>query len=466
VRVIHGVFEKPAAVGTPVHLVSVKADGTSSRTTHTVGEDGRAVFTDLATMGEVTYYALALLGDDRLESDVIMLPPMVGVRMMLVGRKLDDQGAPIGEPADDHLAEDAPAPPAGQVDVGLRGREALPIELVEVPPVGQAMAAPLAVQKPELDTATGLAIASFTNVPVGPDHVYVARARQGGRLYQSRPFMLTARSGARTQILAIGQILVGVHMGGDLDDDRFRFEARFFLGNLTGVPYDPRPEGIELPLPAGHAGARLAEEEMASVIKIVQGQGVVWNKILPPGQHDVTVQWTMPVDKGSVEIDLPTPHGIFQGQVILEHIPGTTLVPPPGVKAQVRRLDTGREFYVLNGIQTQPGGSLKLRLDGLPQHPASQLWIRLLITAFVLALCAWAMWAVLGTPSEKKDPVGRRSELVQTRDRLYDQLVHLEKQRAADRIAADRFHRERGELVAKLALLHRELDELEAKRER
>jgi hypothetical protein len=461
VRVIHGDFSHPAPVGTPVHLVAVRADGSTTRTTQTVREDGRAEFSGLAPGGEVAYYAFALLGDDRLESDLIALPPMVGVRLMLVGRKLDEQGVPVGEPADDHLAEDAPAPPAGQVDVGMRGREALPIELVEVPPAGQATPAPVATQTPQEDKAASFAIATFTGVPVGPEHIYVARARQGGRSFQSRPFMLSSKAGARAQILAFGQVLLGVHIGGDLDDDRFRFEARFFLGNLTGIPYDPGKQGIDLPLPVGFAGARLADEAMAQRVKIVQGQGLVWNGVVPPGQREVTVQWTQAVEDGVVDVDLPTPLGIFQGQLILEHLPGTTLVPPPGMQPKVRALDTGREFYVLSGLQTLPGGRLKVRLEGLPQHPRSQWWLRLAISLLVVALCGWAMWMAIRTPAVASEPSSRRRELVILRDRLYDQLVNLEKQRAADRIAADRFHRERGQLVAKLALLHRELDELE-----
>jgi hypothetical protein len=79
----------------------------------------------------------------------------------------------------------------------------------------------------------------------------------------------------------------------------------------------------------------------------------------------------------------------------------------------------------------------------------------------VLALCAWAIWSAVRSGK----PVGateRRRARARARDRLFDRLVHLEKERAAERIAGDRYHRERGALVAKLALLHRELDELES----
>ena len=462
VRVIHGDFGSPAKVGTPVTLVSIKADGTTEKTVGAVGEDGRAEFKGLVPGGEVAYYAYAMLGEDRLESDLISLPPMVGIRLMLVGRKLDEHGAPVGEPADDHEAEKTTPPPPGQVEVMLKARSVLPVELVEVPAAGQPAAKPVAVESPSGEEE-GFGIVTFKGVSSAPDKVYVARTRERGRLYQSKPFQLRPNAGARSQILAFGQILVGLHMGGDLDDDRFRFEARFFLGNLSGLPYDPGPEGVALPLPVGFAGARLEDETMNAKVKIMPGLGLVWTGVIPPGQRDVTVQWSQEVSGGAVAIDLPAPLGIFQGQIILEHFPGTTIVPPPGAKVNTHPLETGRDFYVLSPIQTAPGGRVQVRLEGLPEAPTSQRVVRLVISLLVVLLCGFAMWMAIRAP-RGGDPTTRKLELARARDRLYDQLVHLEKQRAADRIDLDRFRRERGHLVAKLALLHRELDELEIRK--
>jgi hypothetical protein len=89
-----------------VHLVAVDKKGVPSIQSQTVDAGGRAVFDGLVADGSVSYYALALLpregAVDRVESRPLMMPPEVGMRMILAGHGITSGKAP----ADDVMGDD------------------------------------------------------------------------------------------------------------------------------------------------------------------------------------------------------------------------------------------------------------------------------------------------------------------------------------------------------------------------
>lgn len=132
-----------------VHLVGVDKKGAVTVQSHKVDKGGRAVFGGLAGDGSVSYYALTLLpregAVDRVESRPVMMPPEVGMRMILAGHAVKS-GKP---PADDVLGDETSdeVPPAGEVTVDLDGNTdgIESVELVQVGvdrPVATAKATP------------------------------------------------------------------------------------------------------------------------------------------------------------------------------------------------------------------------------------------------------------------------------------------------------------------------------------
>jgi hypothetical protein len=109
--------------GAPVNLISIDSHGEIAIKTIPLDAGGRATFDGLATDGSETYFVLALfkrkLVEDRLLSRLVTMPPQVGMRMILAGEAVDSDKPPV----DDLLVEqnDLPVPPAGTVDVYLRG---------------------------------------------------------------------------------------------------------------------------------------------------------------------------------------------------------------------------------------------------------------------------------------------------------------------------------------------------------
>jgi hypothetical protein len=461
VKVVQGDLGSLAAEGTLVHLVAKSADGTSKLLTRPVDDEGRAEFTGLATDGRTVFFALCLLGEDRLESEAITLPPRVGVRVALVGRKLDKAGAPIGPAVDDERRGDAGAPPGpGEVEVSARGRVPAHarVTLREIGGEGAPLSA-------ELDGAEGEGSARFTGVAAG-DRVYTAEITVDKRVYSAAPFMMTAAAGAQRLILVHDRLLFAFQGGAQIDDDDLGVELQLIVANMTGVPFDTGPEGVLLPLPRGFTSAQLKDDDPARRAAIEAGAGVRLTGVVPPGQREVVVQFALPIRDGRVTLEMPAPLGMFQSELFIVKSGEMVLVPRAGVSTapRVERADDGREFYALSNLTLTPGTTLELEIAGLPEPSRWQAWARGLAGVVVVALVSLALVVAARRPRARKPvaPAQQRHELYARRDRLYAELVALERARAAGRIEGGPFETQRKAIMTKLVLVHRELDELDA----
>jgi hypothetical protein len=454
VRVVQGELARLAAKGTPVHLVGVTAGGKVTLVTRAVNDEGRAEFTGLARDGSVSYYALCILGEDRLESDVVVLPPEVGVRLMLAGRKLDRDGKPVGEPVDDaarRAPDGATATAAGTVEVVLRGR---PTGRVRVRRLGEAGGI---VGESAVD---GAGTARLTGVASGGDRVYIAEAEADGRTFLSSPFMMDAAAGVTELLVAYGEPLFALQGGALLDDNGLEFEMQYVVVNATGRPVDLGDTGIVLPLPTG-ARSGSVSNDMGRKITFDPDRGVVWKGVLPPGQHDAVVHFFLPSENGAADFAMAAPYGVFSGSLFIESVPGLDVTSPSGKRPETRRGEDGREFLTLRDIAVKAGDILSFHVTGLPIEPTGPRLARLLVGALVALLLGVAVAAAVW-PRKDETPLAGRDGLEKHRDRLYDQLVSLERRRVAGKIDPEDFDAQRKGLVAKLALVHRQLDELKA----
>jgi hypothetical protein len=456
VRVIQGSIVMNAPAGTLVHLVGVAADGRVLHSTKPITSEGRALFTGLATDGSIAYYAAALLpraGDhDRLMSQVITMPPQVGLRVMLAG--LDPESTE--PPVDDLAPPGAARLPAGEVMVSVAGDVA---DVTEVRLVD--LADPAAVRKSPVSGA-GNKVARSSGVPGGPDKMYIAEATSGGRVYRSPPFQLTGQRGVHAGLFVWKTLLFGFHAGAQMDDDKLWFEAQIALLNETGTPYKPDGDGLVIPLPRGFVGASVGEQA-GPAVKVDPDRGFVVTSAVPPGQRQFVGQFALKTEDGRAELDMPMPFGAFQSQMFIEHVPGMRLdVESPANTKQEPRSTGGRSFLMLSNINVRPGQSLRFTLTGLPQPP--KWWNRSRIAAGAVVLGLLAI-GVVGTfrrgaaarAVEAAGAGGRAEQLVLERDRLYDSLAHLERQRLAGAVAEGRYAKARATLTEKLRRIHEEL---------
>jgi hypothetical protein len=440
----------------------VSAHGAPQLRTARTSADGRVEFSGLSHDQTTSYYALVVIGEDRLESQVISMPPMVGMRMIFSARKRGPDGKPVGEPIDDQTRDrDVPAVPPGEVWVALQGRFEGETQ-VHLRRLGDAqIPAKTQIATGEMERRE----ARFAGVPGGPDSVYIAEVVAGGQPYRSLPFMLTPSAGASRGILLYEKPLVALQGGGTMDDDRFGIELGVNLVNLMGTPYDAGAEGMVIPLPDGFFAGNISDESnpLGDRAKIVPGQGLVITGVLPPGETNVVVSFALPVEDGRMRFVMPAPFGFYQSRIFLEKGAGTVISSEKLGAPMVVPLQ-GRDFYQLE-LTIGPGEELAFEMLGLPVRPQGDKVLRMLAGTLVLAILAWALLATLGrqkAPTAGGGKNDRRLALEHDRERLYADLVSLEKRRRKGDIDTEDYEDSRRSLVAKLVLVHRELDEIAA----
>ncbi|MGE5185432.1 MAG: hypothetical protein ACM31C_25385 [Acidobacteriota bacterium] len=113
--------EKTPPADVPVVLVGYASDDSISVVTRTTGPDGRAEFAGLDRSGHTSYFVMTEMprhgSFDRLLAQPVVMPPQVGVRLLLSSLKADDTA-----PAIDDMAAPGEMPtPAGKVRVTLEG---------------------------------------------------------------------------------------------------------------------------------------------------------------------------------------------------------------------------------------------------------------------------------------------------------------------------------------------------------
>jgi hypothetical protein len=292
--------------------------------------------------------------------------------------------------------------------------------------------------------------------------------------------------GAGRRILVIDQVIPTMHMAAEVDDTQLRVQAQFLLQNFLGGPFDPGPQGLALPLPVGSVGGQISDE--TGRVKMDPGKAIIWKSLLPPGQTELVAAYGMPITDGVTSFEMRAPLGLFQSTIVVERTAGSSItslnveVPSgdravPPVAMPEKEADNGRHFFVAENVTVPAGSVLRFTVSGLPQHPAGQRYFRTFAGLVVLALIALALAVTVFDPLGKrrgknapaapgeasgKSGAGRRKELTTRKEQLFDELVALERKRAAQQIDEDRYELNRQSVVSKLTLVLRELDQLDA----
>ena len=272
IRVVQGQMSANAT-NHPVHLVGYGADGSSFVHTKNTDAGGRAVFEGL-TANRVAYYAMTVLPrqtrggqtiHDRVRSGVVIMPPEVGLRLMLAGETATSGAPPVEDL--DRIELQSPAVAPGEVVVRLYGQvdSVGEVELVRLRDQGTASGGdvvatatvgPAAPQELSGSVGDAMPMADLADRSVA---VTVVRSIQGGGQPVARaridiePVPAPGDDAAAAQAEAVPPEITGPQgvalVAGLTPGKQYRLVATVHGERLQGAPFTmPQSGGMRLPV--------------------------------------------------------------------------------------------------------------------------------------------------------------------------------------------------------------------------
>ena len=223
--------------------------------------------------------------------------------------------------------------------------------------------------------------------------------------------------------------------------------------NAGSTPVTPA-EPVQFELPAGAQAATVLEG--SSPQTRIMGSRVVVDGPFEPGRTAINVAYVLPYSGGSLEIAQRMPAALEQVAVIAEKRASMQMTSPQITQSQEREL-SGLTYLVGGGPGVPSGGTLRIRLSGLPHRSTSP---RNVAMALVALLTVWTLWCVFAS-RETPGAAYQRKTLQARREKLYGELVRIELEQRQGRLDDGRHSKRRQELIAQLERVYRRLDQAE-----
>lgn len=220
--------------------------------------------------------------------------------------------------------------------------------------------------------------------------------------------------------------------------------------NNARVPVNP-PNGFTFEMPAGATGTTLLEG--SSPAAAVKGPVVTVSGPFAPGRTFLQVACNLPVTSGSLDVRQQFPAALEQLSVFVRKM-GEMKLSSPQLASQQDTPVSGETFIAASGGAVAAGQPIVLRLDGLPHHSAAPRWIALSLAGGIIVLGAW----LASRPDMAEARLAERKRLQTRRDKLFGDLVRLENDHRAGKIAEGRYVSRREEIMSALEHIYGALD--------
>ena len=312
--------------------------------------------------------------------------------------------------------------------------------------------------------------AQFTGLP--PGVTVVAEATVDGEALKSQEFPTPPRGGVRVALIAgIAEAAARaraaaeaaakepprqgiVTFGGDsrvileFQDDRLQVFYLLDIVNSARTPIDTGgPLVVELPAAATSATLMQGSSKLA----VVNGKGVTITGPFPPGITAVQLGYTLPNNDDSLTLTQTWPAAMDQVFVAIEKIGNLQMSSPQ--LPEVQDADaSGTTFVMGRGQRLNAGQPLTLQISGLPHRNRIVTQVGFGVALLVLAIGLWAAFSA--QPARNAHAAG----LAARKEKLFRDLVELERQRAAGRLDEKRFATKRQALMTELERVLGELD--------
>jgi hypothetical protein len=489
--VIRVVRQSPAnpVAGVDVTSTSRSANGDARARTAKTGADGRATFEGVPTGGD--FQASVTVDGERLETARFPVPPMGGVRVMLIAGL---GSAPAGEaPPNQGGAEERPtfrmgaatgsvAPatdlPVGVLELELRDGAGRPlpgkrVQIAEVRlkqgPGGTEGEREVGVHEGTSDAAGKV---RFEKLTTGEAAGYAAVTEHEGLRLGTQPFRMPTDRGMRGSILALRRTSDTSALRIDprskvvvyLREDAIAVMVALIVRNTSSDIFDGGEEGLTIPLPDGAVGAQ--ELEGSEKLDVAPGVAVRLKAPIPPDSAanfatQVRFGYVLPADGDTVEvrqvfpIAMPEPFILLPAKDNLE-------VGGPGITRLKDETDNqGDKVLAYTAPPVAAAGTLAMSVSGIPARDLTGRTVAAILS--ILLVLGAAVFA--GPRRGGDEAANQRQTLAQKREKLFQELVTLEQQRQSDPEAKaasnGRLADRRRDLVTKLESVYRDLAKLE-----
>jgi hypothetical protein len=306
--------------------------------------------------------------------------------------------------------------------------------------------------------------AQFDKVPPG---VVKASADVDGEHLESQEFEAPKQGGIRLMLVATdtnapkpapeapavtGKITMS-------DNSRIVFEpgdetvALYYILELVNTntnPVNPDPPFV-FDMPKGALGTTLLDG--SSPIARTKGAHVSLAGPVPPGKTIIQLVAEMPVESGTIDVTQAFPASMDRLAVLVKKVGETKLASPTIERQQDFPNDGGIVIGAMGGL-IPAGKPIELHLVDLPHHSLAPRYTALALAGGVVLIGVWMATRKQETASVEAE----RKRLVTRREKLFGELVKIERERRGGR-QDERSAARREELMAQLEHVYGALDD-------
>ena len=320
-------------------------------------------------------------------------------------------------------------------------------------------------------TATTDANGRATFLTLNPGVEVYAVTELDGQRIQSQRFGVPGRGGVRLMLVGAadptvpvkpveqGYVTFGNESWIQIELGEETVEVYYLLDvlNMAQVPVEPE-EPIVFDVPPGAEAATVLPG--SSPRTIAEGSRVELPGPFPPGTSPLRVGYVLPYTSGSLAVSQRFPANLEALEMMVEKW-GTMDVASAQIsrRGDLSAEESGGAPYLLaGGPLIAAGEPLAFELTGLPHHNRMPTNLALAVAFGMLAIGTWGAFAPAS--SAGPGPTATRRRAAEARkEKLFADLVKVERQRRAGKIGSTKHSTRRQELLAALERVYQDLDD-------
>jgi hypothetical protein len=306
--------------------------------------------------------------------------------------------------------------------------------------------------------------AQFDKLQAGASVKFTANV--DGEELESQEFPVPSQGGIRLMLVATDKATAaaagGPAVSGQVtlsENSRIVFEPGdemvtvyyiFEIVNGASSPVTPAPP-FALDMPKAAQFTTLLEG--SSPLARSKGAHISLAGPLPPGKTTLRVAYELPSETGDLEITQAFPAGLDRLMVLVRK-QGNAKLASPQLERQQEFPSDGETIIGGMGGPVPAGQTISLSLSDLPHHGAAPRWTAMSLASVVILAGIWAATRrVDGTTQEAE-----RKRLTARREKLFGDLVKVERDRRSGRGDVDKLAARREELISSLEHIYGALD--------